>query len=244
MNETLQKSLNYISDILFPGNCPICDNEPYKDGLSYMCRECEDLLPWIYKNGCKYCGIPMSGFDFDGLICSACRKDPPVFLKGKCMFLLDQNAKKIIHEIKYCGVKDVLKDMPRWLERIPRYQEFLKNSILIPVPLHKKRFKKRGFNQSVWIANALKKELKNQIRISHSLSRVKNTPSQTSLTKKERITNVKNAFALKQRNCFSKQDKIILIDDVYTTGATLDACAKVLIDEGFQNVFVATLGHG
>ena len=110
------------------------------------------LLPWIRKNGCKYCGIPMSGFDFNGLICAACRDDKPQFLKGKCMFLLDQNGKKVIHEIKYHGVKDVLKDLPRWLDRCGNYREFIEDSILVPVPLHKKRLKKRGFNQSSWIA--------------------------------------------------------------------------------------------
>ena len=244
MNEFVQKHLNYLSDFFFPGNCPVCEKAPYKDGLSYMCLECEDLLPWIYKNGCKYCGIPMSGFDFDGLICATCREDTPRFLKARCLFLLDQNGKKVIHEIKYHGVKDVLKDLPRWLKRIPSYKEFLRNSILIPVPLHTKRLKKRGFNQSVWIANALKKEMGQSVLVSDALSRVRNTPTQTKFNMGQRKNNVKNAFALKAKNGLEHKDRIVLIDDVYTTGATLDACAKVLIDEGFQNVYVATLGHG
>jgi len=80
MNENLRKFLNCLSDILFPGNCPVCEKEPYQDGLGYMCTDCEDSLHWIRKNGCKYCGIPMSGFDFNGLICAACRDDKPQFL--------------------------------------------------------------------------------------------------------------------------------------------------------------------
>ena len=87
-----RKFLNHLSDLLFPGICPICEKAPYKDGLSYMCVECEDLLPWIQKNGCKYCGIPMSGFDFNGMVCAGCREDPPTFQAGKCLFLLDQNG--------------------------------------------------------------------------------------------------------------------------------------------------------
>ena len=244
MNKTFQEAFNYISDLLFPGNCPVCGQAPYKDGLSYMCLECEEKLAWIYKNGCKYCGIPMSGFDFDGLTCSACREDPPHFVKGRSMFLLDQNGKKVIHEMKYNGVKDVLKDMPSWLKRIPAFREFLNDSILIPVPLHNKRFKKRGFNQSLWIAKAFKKELGSRVQVSEALKRVKNTPSQTRLSKNERKRNVKNAFALEDKSRLDHFSNIVLIDDVYTTGATLDACAKVFLNEGFQNVFVATLGHG
>ncbi len=244
MNKTIQKHLNYLSDLFFPGNCPVCEKAPYQDGLSYLCMECEDLLPWINKNGCKFCGIPMSGFDFDGLICAACRQDPPCFLRGRCLFLLDQNGKKVIHEIKYHGVKDVLKDLPRWLNRSHSFKEFFENSVLIPVPLHKKRLKKRGFNQSVWIVNALKKELGEKIQVTEVLERIKNTPTQTLLSKNERKRNVKNAFALKDKNSLNFEDRIVLVDDVYTTGATLDACAKVLIDHGFQNVYVATLGHG
>ena len=128
-----RKFLNHFSDLLFPGICPICEKAPYKDGLSYMCVECEDLLPWIQKNGCKYCGIPMSGFDFNGLVCAGCREEPPQFQAGKCLFLLDQNGKKVIHEIKYHGVKDMLKDLPRWLDRNPSFREFLKDSVRFPL---------------------------------------------------------------------------------------------------------------
>ena len=79
MNKTIQKHLNYLSDLFFPGNCPVCEKAPYQDGLSYMCMECEDLLPWINKNGCKFCGIPMSGWAY------LCRlpAGPTLFFKRK-----------------------------------------------------------------------------------------------------------------------------------------------------------------
>jgi ComF family protein len=242
--KTFQKFLNALSDLFFPGNCPVCEKAPYKDGLSYMCIECEDLLAWVNRHGCKFCGIPMAGFDFKGLTCAACREDPPSFLGGKCLFLLDQNGKKIIHEIKYNGVKDVLKDLPRWMDRNPSYKEFLEGSVLIPVPLHPRRLNKRGFNQSLWIAEAIKKELGERVHVSEALKRVRNTPTQTKYDRNDRKKNVKNAFALKKKNCLDKENRIVLIDDVYTTGATLDECSKALIEEGFSNVYVATIGHG
>ena len=209
-----------------------------------MWVECEGTLAWIKKNGCKYCGIPMSGYDFNGLTCAACRNDPPSFRKGKCMFLLDQNGKKIVHEIKYFGVKNILDDMPSWLGRCPSYRTFLEGSVLIPVPLHKKRFSERGFNQSMWIANAFRNELGKDVNISEVLTRTRDTPTQTKLDRSKRKRNVKDAFVINKKNTLNKSDRIVLVDDVYTTGATLNECAKTLIAEGFENVNVATLGHG
>ena len=217
MNKNLLKFFNSFLDILFPGKCPICDGEAYKDGLSYMCAECEGTLPWIKKNGCKYCGIQMSGYDFNGLTCAACRNDLPSFSQGKCMFLLDQNGKKVIHEIKYSGVKNILDDMQSWLGRCPSYRTFLEGSVLIPVPLHKKRFAKRGFNQSMWIANAFKKELGEDVNILEVLKRTRDTPTQTKLDRSKRKKNVKNAFLINKKNTLSKSEKIVIVDDVYTT---------------------------
>ena len=186
----------------------------------------------------------MSGYDFNGLTCAACRDDLPSFSQGKCMFLLDQNGKKVIHEIKYSGVKNILDDMPSWLGRCPSYRTFLEGSVFIPVPLHKKRFAKRGFNQSMWIANAFKKELGEDVNILEVLKRTRDTPTQTKLDRSKRKKNVKNAFLINKKNTLSKSEKIVIVDDVYTTGATLNECAKTLIAEGFKNVNVATLAHG
>ena len=244
MNKNLRKCLNFFSDILFPGSCPVCKGETFKDGLSYMCKECEESLAWINKEGCKYCGIPMSGYDFNGLTCASCRLQTPNFLSGKSLFLLDQKGKRVIHKIKYSGVKDVLKDISSWLNRSPSFKSFLQNSILIPVPLHKKRLAKRGFNQSAWIAHALSKGLGDNVGVVDALERIRDTPTQTNLDRRQRIKNVKNAFALIKKNSLCYDQKIVLIDDVYTTGATLNECANALKSEGFVNVNVATLGHG
>ena len=113
------------------------------------------------------------------------------------MFLLDQNGKKVIHEIKYHGVKDVLKDLPRWLDRCGNYREFIEDSILVPVPLHKKRLKTRGFNQSSWIAGALVKEMGGRVVVSEVLTRVRDTPTQTKFDRSERQKNVKKCFCTK-----------------------------------------------
>ena len=160
------------------------------------------------------------------------------------MFVLDVIGKQIIHEIKYHGAKDVLDDISHWLDRCPGYREFLVGAHLVPVPLHRRRESKRGYNQSLWIAKALKKDLGSAVEVGDFMKRVRNTSTQTKLEKKDRQKNVKNAFALKPGVCLDSIYKIVLIDDVFTTGATLNACTQAWNDVGVSHVQIATLGHG
>ena len=240
----LRVLVDEIMDVFFPGSCPVCSSPPKMDEGYYACLECLDEVAWVGGSTCKYCGIPMHSVEYQGLVCSNCRKHSYSFNRGKCMFILDDVGKGVIHAIKYQGARDVLNDMPHWLDRCAGYRDFLKGAHLVPVPLHRRRGSKRGFNQSLWIAHAIKKDLGSVVEVGDFMKRTRNTPTQTRLEKKERKQNVKNAFALKDKNSLNFEDRIVLVDDVYTTGATLDACAKVLIDHGFQNVYVATLGHG
>ena len=236
--------LNLMGDFLFPGNCPVCGDAPFADPGSYACRECMDRIAWIRGNGCRICGLPMWGMGFGGLTCRACREDPPVFQSGRCLFLLDETGKKVIHEIKYHGVRPVLRDLPHWLERTPGALEFLEGCDLVPVPLHRKRLRARGFNQSVWIARALSEAVGGKPRVREALRRISDTPTQTSLDRETRKANVKDAFALCSRSPIDEQSPIVLVDDVYTTGATLDSCARVLVEGGCRVVKFLALGRG
>ncbi len=160
------------------------------------------------------------------------------------MFHLNKAGSNLVHELKYHGNKRILEDMPLFLERVPHFLEFLTGAVLIPVPLHPRKLYNRGFNQSLWIAEAFAKEAGVSTVAYDCMQRSVNTPTQTKLDRKERQQNVKNAFALKDGTCLDGYDRIVLVDDVYTTGATLDACSKALIKAGFSQVEVATLGHG
>tara|TARA_E500000331_G_scaffold263504_1_gene254506 strand:- start:166 stop:639 length:474 start_codon:yes stop_codon:yes gene_type:complete len=157
---------------------------------------------------------------------------------------MEDQAKSLIHDIKYHGARMILRDMTSWLDRSPGFREYLEGTVLIPVPLHRRRLGKRGFNQSEWIAHSFRKAVGPSVEVMDILKRKKNTPTQTELDRSERKVNVKNAFALKRRNRLRKEDRIMLIDDVFTTGATLNACAQVLRDHGFKRINIATLGHG
>ncbi len=236
--------VNRAIDFVFTSFCPICDGQVFKDGYSYVCQECLDTLAWVRGTRCKLCGIPMSGMDFQGLTCASCREENLLFDQGRCMFVMEERSRGLIHDIKYHGARMILRDMPSWVDRCDGFREYLEGTVLVPVPLHRRRMGKRGFNQSEWIAHALRKAVGPSVDVVHALKRRKNTPTQTELDRNQRKANVKNAFALVRKNHLRKEDRIMLVDDVFTTGATLNACAEVLKEHGFQQISIATLGHG
>ena len=160
------------------------------------------------------------------------------------MFALDQCGRKLIHELKYRGTRDLIRDFSAWKERVPDFLPFLENSILVPVPLHSRRMRSRGYNQSLWIAQAMVKEVGENSELSDCLKRIRNTRTQTKNDREERKENVRGAFVLKPGVSLERKRRIVLVDDVFTTGATLDACAQILRKEGFRRIAVATLGHG
>jgi len=186
----------------------------------------------------------MSGMDFQGLTCASCREENLLFDQGRCMFVMEERSRGLIHDIKYHGARMILRDMPSWVDRCDGFREYLEGTVLVPVPLHRRRMGKRGFNQSEWIAHAFRKAVGPSVDVVHALKRRKNTPTQTELDRNQRKANVKNAFALVRKNHLRKEDRIMLVDDVFTTGATLNACAEVLKEHGFHQISIATLGHG
>jgi len=124
------------------------------------------------------------------------------------------------------------------------YLEYIENTILVPVPLHPTRLRERGFNQSEHIAKMLANCGSENIKVESLLTRRQYTQSQTSLNRSERYQNVKNAFTLAPDAVLASTKPYVLIDDVFTTGSTLNACAHVLRAAGVHQIKVATIGHG
>ena len=122
------------------------------------------------------------------------------------------------------------------------YLEFINGAILTPVPLAGRKQRERGYNQSMLIANALADAT--DTKVENLLLRTIDTPTQTSLKRKERERNVRKAFALAPGISLDPQTRYIIVDDVFTTGATLNACAKTLSKAGAEHVDVVTIGHG
>ncbi len=227
-----------IIDILFPINCLNCGQEK-----TWICADC---LPKIPQNTTHYC-LNCKKQTKLGEYCSACA---PRFALDKVWIAGDFQNKilsQLIRSYKYKFAQDIADPLGLFLlnflrENVIKQQKnlFAKTTLIIPVPLHNKRLRWRGFNQSEKLAVRIATELK--ITQNNNLKRIKFKKPQSNLQKNERLKNIQAAFAW-QGAKLDKQN-IILIDDVATTGATLNECAKVLKANGATEVWGLVLANG
>lgn len=235
----------FLSDLLFPVFCFGCK----KEGV-YLCDDCKatlDILEFSYclcdkkplllppgqKSGkCQRC----QNKKLAGLYFALPYKDLPAGRQEKAL------TKKLIYQFKY---QPYIKDLAKTLVSVliehlvvsgKNTEDLWENSILIPVPLDKKKLRSRGYNQSEELAKELATILKVPI-IANSLVKIKTTKPQMELLKEQREQNLKGAFAIKMPFDFAQGKKIFLVDDVYTTGSTMEECSRVLRDAGAKSVW-------
>lgn len=228
----LQKWWQIIIDTIWPPHSLMSAQHIDIDGTV----ESENWLKLKFHFGpqCAICANPM--IDAHGMhdICPICIQDPPNFDKARAPILYDENSKQLVLALKHQGRKDGIKTFAVWMSECLKNEEI---DLLIPVPLHRMRLFERGFNQSAWLAHEISK-LKNIPWNPFILRRHKNTKSQNGLSIKGRMRNVTAAFSVKGD---IKGKNICLIDDVFTTGSTVGACAKALKKAGAKSVFVLCL---
>lgn len=211
-------------DALLPGHCLLCGSDSRNGPL---CAGCTADLPPLPAAGCPQCAVPTT----HGERCGACLKEAPYFARTVAAFRYDFPADRIVHALKYGHQLAIAP----WLGA--RLAERLRadGQRVIPLPLHPARLRERGFNQSAEIAKALGNRL--GLAVDHSsLRRTRATPPQADLPLKERQRNVRGAF-----ECATDLSgrHILLVDDVMTTGATANECARVLRLHGAAEVTVA-----
>ncbi len=224
-------------DVLFPPVCPSCEHDLQEDGL---CGKCLALLS-AHKTKdpvCSVCGIPFASDAGDGRPCGACLKEDQPFIEARSAFTYDKAVLKTIHKFKYGGHVILAPALGRLMARAAKFSAT--PEIIVPVPLHKKRLRERGFNQSLLLAREASSALSVPIDYKNLL-RVRPTEQQVNLGADERKRNVAGAFSVKDAAHF-KGRRVLLVDDVYTTGATIRECSKVLKKSGAK-VFVITLAR-
>jgi len=229
----LKEVKEFVLDLIFPKECLGCGKEN-----TYLCRQCFEKIELNKKFYCALCKRESAL----GKICELCQKESALSAIWVAADYNNDILQALIHNLKYKYLEDlsqVLTDLIiRYLEEHKIFQHFdidNKNTLIAPVPLHKKRLLLRGFNQSDLLAEKISSFYK--IRKLKFLNRKRNTPSQIDLKRKERQQNVKEAFVFKADEVLDKNKKIILIDDVVTTGSTLNECAKVLSENGFKEIY-------
>ncbi|MDR0353981.1 MAG: hypothetical protein LBI02_11790 [Opitutaceae bacterium] len=168
----------------------------------------------------------------------------PVYREGRTVALLTGAARALVHELKYHRGLYVLDDMAALARRAEDVLRFVRGAVLVPVPLHPRRERERGFNQSRVLADCLAREAGGATRVEALLRREADTVSQTTFDRKTRQANLKNAFALVPGAVITPGRHYMLVDDVFTTGSTLNNCAGVLRRAGCLTLDIVTFGHG
>ncbi len=201
-----------------------------------ICSECwEGILPHNGP-GCQKCGKPfVSGISTK---CSDCIQSEPAFESARSFGSYSGTLKKAVNLFKYHGIKRLAEPLSDIMHQI----SIPSVDAVIPVPLYKKRLRQREFNQSALLAKHTAEHLGIPLIID-SLIKVSDTTPQVGMNSKERFNNIKKAFIIKNRSIIRDRN-ILLIDDVFTTGATARECSRMLKKAGAQNVYVRTLAHG
>lgn len=246
LNRLSRRSLQPVLDVFFPRDCLQCGDPVDSESLlKSVCQACVRRIHEVGFMACQTCGYPIFGKTEIARECPHCQYLRPFFKKGLTTVVLRGPPRKLVHELKYHGNFLALSDMRVLFERSEPLRQFLKEGgVLVPVPLHSRRQRERGFNQSYELAKVLVKLAPETLQVGQPLKRIRDTETQTQFTRQQREKNLKNAFAIREPFLFDKNLNFILVDDVFTTGSTLNACAAVLSKAGCKNIAVVTFGHG
>jgi ComF family protein len=223
--------------LLFPQACKSCGVIIESGDKGEICPSCLAQITFLGTPCCPVCGLMFLKSGGDSHPCGTCKSTPPFFSQARSLVRYSGDVGTLIHSFKFRGDLSSLVTFGRWAENSV-FSSLTPPDYIIPVPLHAKRIQERGFNQAALLAQVFFPQQKNKIK--HFLYRRKNTTSQTQLGGVERRRNLKKCFALYPD--VDVRNKIIyVVDDVYTTGTTVNECAKVLMKAGARCVEVATL---
>ena len=244
--------------VLFPSDCRICGTPLTNVSRLPVCGSCLEGIHPVQGRLCAVCGervlspYAVEGSD-DALVCPVCRRIQPPFAAAVAYGSYDGGLRELIHLLKYGGVRPAASVLGRMLAEAMARLEFASTEgshaaeiVVIPVPLHKAKLRRRGFNQAQLIAQvALRSPLmvRSRFRLAdHVLERQRETHSQIGLTSHQRRENMRGAFAVTRPEEIRGRE-VLLVDDVYTTGTTVSECARVLRRAGASRVSVATVAR-
>jgi ComF family protein len=224
----LQAYVEALADLFYPQWCIACEER----ASDVLCRACFDALPQIGGPTCDRCGLPTA---FATPVCERCKNVDFGFESARAPLRYEGVGKEIVHALKYHGYTRLVEKLAA-----PLLSEALRGTApfdaVVPVPLHRARLRKRGFNQAALLARGVAGQI--NAGVSDTLQVVRNTRDQVELSAAERRANVAGAFVAKART----RGRLLLVDDVLTTGATLGACADALVrDGGAAEVHAVTL---
>jgi ComF family protein len=233
-----------LLDSVLPPLCLGCNEIVAEPGA--LCAACWPSFSFIAAPHCSRCGTPFAEPVGDEAQCGACLRRPPRFRKARAALVYDDKSRRLVLPFKHGDRTDMARACGRWMARAGG-ELVAEAELIAPVPLHWRRLFTRRYNQAVLLARAVARtaEQEGRARLAPDLlRRARWTGSQAGLKADERRTNVRRAFALHPRWREAVKDKaVLLVDDVLTTGATVEACALALQRAGARHVDVLTLAR-
>ncbi|MEJ2067779.1 MAG: ComF family protein [Deltaproteobacteria bacterium] len=237
------RTVQWLLNLIFPPVCPVCKILLNGKGNDLpLCPTCRTSIKRILPPYCPRCGLPEPSGDGGGYLCGSCLKEKRHFEIHRSSGLYEGALKEAIHTYKYGGVFSLVKVFGDLLQ--PTFHTLSRDypvDVMIPVPLHIRRLRERGFNQALLMV----KELSKRIGIPYEgrvLQKIKDTPVQISLKKRERRKNLTGVFQVTDTEAL-KGKSVVLVDDVYTTGATVNECSRALLKAGAERVAVLTVAR-
>ena len=227
-----------ILEILYPPRCPVCHG--VLRGKGSVCVPCRKKLPYIKEPKCKKCGKEIEKPELE--YCKDCMRYSHSFDKGMAVFTYNDVMRRSIVMFKYHNRREYAKFYAEEMyEHCRHFIKSAKPDVIIPIPVHRLKKRQRGFNQAELVAKELGKLLKIPVDTDY-LIRIEKTTPQKELNRQKRKENLKKAFAVKKGE--KAYQKVLVIDDIYTTGATIDAISEILRENQSKNVFFLSICVG
>jgi ComF family protein len=228
------------ADLFFPPACPACGRMTMSGGA--LCAACWSQVRFIEKPYCDILGSPFSHDLGEGAVSADAIAHPPDFARLRSACLFDGPARELVHGLKYRDQTELAPMMALWMARAGA-ELIAASDVLLPVPLHRRRMLERRFNQAAELTRALS-AITGAPMLPDAVKRIRNTAHQVGLTRLGRDANVRGAFRLTDTGAsqiFGR--RILIVDDVYTTGATVSAIARLLTRSGVAGVNVLTFAR-
>lgn len=227
-----------LSNIVFPPRCPVCDEVIYvgKD----TCEDCRKKVICIGEPSCKKCGKPLE--DQRREYCTDCMRKKHYFSQGKAVFVYQGEIRQSMYRFKYSNKREYADFYAKEAVRI--YGDWIRRKqieAIVPVPMYRLKEKGRGYNQAAVFARTLGEKMNLPVE-KRMVKRIRNTTPQKELNDVERKINLKKAFQLVPN--IVKYKKILIVDDIYTTGSTIDAVAEVLLQAGVDEIYFLCISIG
>jgi ComF family protein len=240
---TVNELLETLLDFVYPRNiyCILCGEAIEKTEAYSLCATCREEVKFITSRFCDKCGKPLESMYLPQK-CPDCIQNTHYFTKGFACVEYDDKIKKLIYDLKYYKKRYVAYHMAEMMTERFMKLGWDKPDVIIPIPLHPRKERERGFNQSALVARYVGAFIKVPVEY-RAVLRTKETETQNKLNKEERKENLKNAFKVIENQKFTNK-KVLILDDIYTTGSTIDTCAKELRKAKVKEINFMTFATG